>query len=244
MPSARSAKSAQGAKKKPGPKPLAGSSRRGRKGGGQRLPRQPTDEKTTAAIEAQKKAAASGPMTAVKQANRDTLMMTLRVQGWTDSEIAEEFGLTASAVHKAIKKKREAMPDLLDLDPVEIIRSLVEGFQASVADFEKMAYNYADDHPSAAVGAKRAADEARRNLAGLLQTTGTLPHDLGQVRHLVEVRVAVIEIVDSIKSFREVVASTKLPAQSKRAIEGAAEEVTETLHRVAGLEPAKNGTGG
>lgn len=172
---------------------------------------------------------------AAQQALRDTLIVVRKGQGWTWEVIAEEAGISVSAAKRAYAAKRDAMPDLLEEDPMEIVRRLVEGFLSSIGDFEQMAVAYAEKHPPAAVGAKNGADRARRDLAELLQATGTLPKELGQLRVLVDVRYTVRMIVEAVERFEVSVREAKLPPKKRGPILEASGEVRSRLEEVAGI---------
>lgn len=187
----------------------------------------------------------SGPrLTAAQQSLRDSWMVVRISQGWTYQEVSAEAKISVSAAKRAVKAKRDAMPALLEQDPVEIITYLVEGFQASIGDFEKMALAYSGAHPSAAVGAKKAANDARASLTTLLQSVRVLPHDLGTMRHLVDLRAVVVAVLDGVEEFQEKVRAEKLPKAKREPVLAAAQELTEKLEKVAGLEdPPANGNG-
>jgi hypothetical protein len=188
----------------------------------------------------------SGPrLTAAQQSLRDSWMVVRISQGWTFPEVAAEAKISVSQAKRAVKAKREAMPALLEQDPVEIITYLVEGFQASIGDFEKMALAYSQAHPSAAVGAKKAANDARASLTTLLQSVRVLPHDLGTMRHLVDLRAVVAAVIDGVEAFEKKVEEEKLPKAKREPVLAAAHELTEKLEKVAGLEdlPPASGNG-
>jgi len=183
-----------------------------------------------------------GPrLTAARQALRDTLMLTRKAQGWTNGAIAAEAGISVTAAKDAMRNRRETLPDLLDQDPMEIIQNLLEQISASAGDLELMAVAYSEAHPSAAVGAKKAAHEARRDLASLLQATGKLPKELGTLRHLVDVRAVAVQIITGLDEFLEAVRAAKLPPAKRKPILEAADRLERTLETMTGSAETRKG---
>lgn len=185
-------------------------------------------------------------LNAAQQNLRDTLIVVRVGQDWEWEAIAEEAGISVSQCQRAYKAKRNAMPDLMSMDPLDIVRELVEGFQLSITDFEAMASAYVVDNPPAAVGAKKAANGARADLAALLQATGQLPHELGTLRHVVELRAVVGQIVTVVAGFEAKVKRMKLDPAQKRRVVKAASETRKELESIAGTarevdQPADSG---
>ena len=65
-----------------------------------------------------------------------------------------------------------------------------------------MANAYADTHPAAAVGAKKAAAQARERLVALLQVTGRLPRDMGEMGDLMDLRELATAMVHVVREFK------------------------------------------
>lgn len=177
-------------------------------------------------------------LTVPQQHLRDSLMLQRKAQGWNWPAIAEEAGVSERAARDAVKKLKESSPDLMNMDPVAIVEQLVEGFQASIGDFERMALAYADKHPSAAVGAKKAADDARRNVAEILQATGKLPRELGTIRGVIEVRAVIAVVAQAVFAFREDVSKVKLPAKERAKLDRAAKKLDKSLASAGGAVAA------
>lgn len=176
-----------------------------------------------------------GPrLTAAQQSLRDSLMLARKAQGWTWAEIAAEAGIAQKTAKAAVKAKREASPPVLDQDPIKVASGIVEGFQASIADFERMALAYVEVHPSSAVAAKRSADDARRNLAVLLQGLGVLPHELGRLSFVVDIRATVTAIVGALGDFERVVNGTEAPKKEKTKLLRASGKLRNALEDIAG----------
>lgn len=174
-------------------------------------------------------------LTTAQKSVRDTLIVERRLLGWEWPEIAAETGLSIKQCQRNFKDRVDLMPKLASMDPLEIIEVLVKGFQSSVIDFERMAMAYADRNPSAAVGAKRAAVDTREKLGSLLQSTGQLPHDLGTLHHIYEIRVVAKKIVELVQTFEARVKTIDLPEETQKEILGHAGEISDGLREL--VEP-------
>jgi hypothetical protein len=176
------------------------------------------------------------PLTLPEKSLRDSLILQRRAQGWAWAEIAAEAGLTVGGAQRAFRAKRAILPQLLSQDPMEVVEQMIEGFQASIGDHEKMAAAFASINPGAAVSAKRGADEARRNLLFLLQSIGFLPHELGTIRWLVESRQVVEVIVAQLVSFESTLKDLDMPDDSRKVIEEGAGTLRAALLSAANLD--------
>lgn len=165
---------------------------------------------------------------------RDSFILQRRSQGWTWEEISGEIELSITQCKRAAKAKRETMLQILDMDPIAVVKKIIDGFEASIGDLEKMAVEYAAHHPSAAVGAKKGADEARRNLIQLLQSIGFLPQELGTIRWVVEVRQIVELITQSVARFETRIGELELPENTRKQLEEEAGELRGALEQAAG----------
>lgn len=191
------------------------------------------------------KSGKGGKMSAAEQSVRDTLMLSRKIQGFSYPEIAAEFGLNKITVEKAIKNKREATELLLDRDVVDIVEGMIEELQATAVDFEKIALSALKTRNlNSAIGAKRGAMEARRDLRELLQSVGALPHDLGTVHHIVDIRAVVIQINENVEKFVAAVEEVDLPKETRSKVLGAAKRVSGTLDEIAEAPHAVGTTNG
>ncbi len=137
-----------------------------------------------------------------KQALRDTLIVTRKAQDWPIESIAAEAGIGVRAVHRVLADREAVGEALLDRDPIDVVKTIAAQLQGSIGDFEAMAYAYGESHPSAAVGAKKGADQAREKLLVLLQATGRMPKDLGGLGDLMAMRALAEEMVDAVRAFK------------------------------------------
>lgn len=183
-----------------------------------------------------KKAPTGKRLTAAKQSLRDTQMLVRKHQGFSIREIAAEVGLSQKQTRTIIKEKQAAQEKLLELDALEIIERLVEELQASIGDFEKIALAAIEQHHlPAAVGAKRSANDARKELRELLQSVGALPHDLGTLTHLIDFRAVVAVLFDTVEGFVKQVEEMKLPKAKRQQVLNAAGTVTAKLDELGGV---------
>jgi AcrR family transcriptional regulator len=160
-------------------------------------------------------------LSSAKQALRDTLIVTRKAQDWPIAAIATEAGVSVRTVHTVLREREQMGQDLLARDPIDVVKTMATQLQGSIGDFEAMAYAYGETHPSAAVGAKKGADQAREKLLMLLQATGRMPRDLGGLGDLMGMRELASEMVDAVRAF-------------KRG-EADADHVEETFTRALGL---------
>lgn len=160
-------------------------------------------------------------------------MLTRKMQGWPMEAIAEEAGISQRAASAALTKLKRDMPNLLQKDAIEVATNLVEQYEASIAASEMLARDYATTNPNAAIGARRAADASRRDLVTLLQGLGKLPHELGTMRHLVDLRATIRLVVDVVDQFVVRVEEAKLPPRQRTPLLKAATEARATLREFA-----------
>ncbi len=113
-----------------------------------------------------------------------------------------EAGVTERQVLRVLADRQALGQALLDRDPIDVVKRMATQLQASVGDFEAMAYAYGETHPSAAVGAKKGADQAREKLLVLLQATGRMPKDIGGLGDLMGMRELAGEMVDVVRAFK------------------------------------------
>lgn len=175
-------------------------------------------------------------LTNAEKSVRDTLIVERVALGWGWEDVAKEAGLSIEQTKRNYRARLKALPQLLEMDPMKIIELLVQGFQNSILDLETMAKDYGEKHPSAAVGAKKAAVETRKDLAQLLQATGQLPHELGTLRHLVDIRLSVRKLLEIVERFEGKVTTVKLADGSEVEVleADAAQELKGGLRELAG----------
>jgi len=137
-----------------------------------------------------------------RQGLRDTLVVQRKAQGWHLETIAVEAGITVRQVSRVLREREAVGQALLDRDPIDVVKQMATQLEASIGDFEAMAYAYGETHPSAAVGAKKGADQAREKLLVLLQATGRMPKDIGGLGDLMGMRELASEMVDVVRAFK------------------------------------------
>ena len=182
----------------------------------------PSPRKAKSIEDRAKDAKANGKrLSAAKQSLRDTLIVQRRAQQWTLEAIAAEAGVTTRTVSRVLAEREAIGEALLDRDPIDVVRDLAMQFEGSVADFEAMASAFVETNPTAAIGAKRGADQARERLLLLLQSTQRLPRDMGGLGDLMGMRELASDMVTVVHAFKRGEAS--------------ADDVEETFTRALGL---------
>jgi hypothetical protein len=166
---------------------------------------------------------------------RDTLILQRRAQDWTWEAIAAEAKLSVRATQEAAERRRTELPLALKADPLSVVDDIMLGFQTSIGDFEALAVRYQEQHPSAAVGAKGRANDARNSVLVLLQATGRLPEDLATLRQLIEQRAVATAMVDSMERFASDVAELDMPEALRTPLLEAVEKVQGTFSDLIGL---------
>lgn len=122
-----------------------------------------------------------------KRLLRDSAIVARVQAGVPTSTVAAEFEVTQRTVQRVVERF-DAAPTLLDARPMEIIERMLRRWQRMIADFEGLAYRYADSNPTAALGAKKAAADAANELTRLLVQVGKMPENLEYFRTTAEVR--------------------------------------------------------
>jgi hypothetical protein len=139
----------------------------------------------------------NGRLTAREKVERDAEIVSARASGLPWSEIAAEHRISGRQCRTIVNEygKTGITPRLRD--PVEVVDQMLEryeGFQERLIDIADTATN-----DSARVGAIKAAMEAMRSQAELMQAIGVLPRDLGRMAVAIDVRRvarAAIEVLD------------------------------------------------
>ena len=184
-----------------------------------------------------------GPrLNSAERSLRDTLIVQRRAQNWDWPAIAAEVKLTVTATKQAYDRKVKSLTPLMEVDATKILEGLIEGLQFSIGDLEQLAVAAVEERSvSAAVSAKKAANEAREKLQDLLQTTGLLPHDLGTIKHQIEFRVVVVEVVNLVLGFVGTIEKLDLPEDVRPKVLEAADGLTTDLEQLDGNTPSTNG---
>lgn len=136
-----------------------------------------TQKANTTAKRAKDAGATGGRLTSAKAALRDSMIVARAAQKVPWGDIAREAGVSARQCQRIVKHAQQ-VPSPVEQTPMQLVEDLVRGFSRSIADYEGMAFAWADTNQSASLGAKKAADETRARLAALLETVGKLPDNL------------------------------------------------------------------
>lgn len=172
---------------------------------------------------------------------RDTVMLQRLAQGWGLEAIAAEAGITEDAARERVARARKNHPLVLTLDPVQVVEDVLLGLQLSIGDFEALSSAAVEQQNiAAAVGAKKGADGARLEVIQLMKDIGRLPEDLGDFRHLIDLKEVAATMVQAVEAFTARVAEMNLSKKARAELDAAAGEVRETFAEwYGGDAPAK-----
>jgi hypothetical protein len=203
-----------------------------KKGGGHSTKaKKPTDKRKGVQRKARRK---TKRLSAAQRSALDSQMVAEQIRGIPLSEIAAAHRLKPAEVKKRITERRENLPRLLDQDAAVLIENFVVELQTSIGDLEAIATAALDgNNLNVAVGAKGRANVAREQLKELLQSVGALPHDLGTLTWVIDIRAVVTEINTAVVAFVEGVAAMPLPDANRQEVIEAAEKVTGRLDEIA-----------
>lgn len=184
-----------------------------------------------------------GPnLSAAQIAIRDFQIVKQRRElGWSWREIAEAHGLTQKAAQEAERRTLEAIPDLMNMDPVGIAENILREYLMSVRILDQMAAEYSEKNPSAAVGAVKGANDAREKVTALLQAMNRMPKELGTLRHLIDVRAISVRMLDTIDQFerRMEELGDAIPPGPRKELGAATIEVRSTWEELIGVRDAE-----
>lgn len=182
------------AKKEPARKPPGG----GAKSAKAKKPAARSKAATAAAAAAKAANARGKRLNASKAALRDSLIVARKAQDWPWEAIAAEAGITPRRCQQIVEEHRGIKSPLEEL-PMRLLEDLSMGLKLSIGDFEAMAAAHAEVNPAVALGAKKAANEARRDLLDLLQAVGKLPENLELFRTEAEMQRLAEQMVEKIE---------------------------------------------
>lgn len=129
---------------------------------------------------AKKAGATGGRLTAAKTALRNALIVQrATVDRWPWPMIAEEAGVSEKQCRRVVEDAGSA-PSPLDVTQSDLIEEWATGYRQSITTLTVLAANA--DNTAAAVGAIKAANDARDKLIALLQAIGHIDHDLGTLK--------------------------------------------------------------
>lgn len=188
------------AKKKPPAKRKAGT--RGARTAAKSAAASATKKNADAAAKRAKDAGAKGSgerLSAAKKLLRNSAIMARKAQRVTNAAIAAEFDITERSVERIVADMR-TVPSPLDELPMQILEELTTGLRISIGDYERMAFAWFDVNQSAALGAKKAADETRARLGALLAEVGKLPTNLELFRSEMEMQRIAEEMVGMMRA--------------------------------------------
>lgn len=141
----------------------------------------------------------------VQKQQRARVIGMRRVQGLTWDLIAREVGLTSRQCKLELAAYERDNPDTLDFfkaDPVKLFQEMMSGIYYSISDFEGLAFAALEQgNLAAAVGAKKAATDAREKIVEIERALGLLPQDLATFRTLFDLREIASRTIDLVEAF-------------------------------------------
>lgn len=153
-----------------------------------------------AAAKAAKGAGATGRrLGSAKQQLRDSMIVARKAQGLSNAMIASEARVTERTVERVLADRR-GVRSPLDESPMQLLEELAVGFRLAIGDYEAMALAWFETNQTAALGAKKAADETRIRLAAFLSDVGKLPSNLELFRSEAEMQRIAEEMVRTMQA--------------------------------------------
>lgn len=156
-------------------------------------------------------------------------------QGRSAAVIGEEFGVSKRTVERVLNSP-EPVESPLGKSPMKLVKELADGFQRDIGDFEAMAAAHAPTNPSVSLGSKKAAHEARKDLAWLMQQLGRLPVDLSQMRTALDAHQIGTAMVEAIEAFEVRIDALPLDDEQTAAVADAAHNLRAAFAELIGDE--------
>jgi hypothetical protein len=125
-------------------------------------------------------------LTAEQQVERNRMFVEMRLRGVSIDRTAQTFGLHRDTVLRAMREFRKSNPTLRTQDPIDIVDEMLLGYQADLEELATISATAKSDN--ARIGAVNSRMVARDRIIALLQSTGVLPHDLGNLKIEIDVR--------------------------------------------------------
>lgn len=123
----------------------------------------------------------------VKVALRNSMIVAMHARGDSFADIAKEAGITQKACRNVVDLAKKAN-SLLDEQSTQLLEDQIREWVSSIANYKALAHAWADSNQNAALGALKAADEARKSLMTLLENVGKLPTDYERFMSEMELR--------------------------------------------------------
>lgn len=134
-----------------------------------------------------------GRLSPLERVRRDAQIITALKRGISGDRVGAQFGLSGRQVRRIRALYRQDQPDLDELEPAEIVKDTLDGYEAAIEELALIAST--SNHDPTKVGAIRTRLEAMRGRIELLQSVGVLPHDLGQIRVIDDAQAVVAAIL-------------------------------------------------
>lgn len=145
------------------------------------------------------------------KAIRDAAIVARHVARTPHRLIAAEFGVSVRTVEDVVAEFRRA-PSPLERLPMSIVEDYARTLERAVAEFEAMAARQETINSSVSLGARKAAQDARRDFLTLLAGLGKLPDNLEVFRmesELARLGQLVIDALDAVADGRVAAAEAR-----------------------------------
>jgi hypothetical protein len=121
-------------------------------------------------------------MTTSDRAARNSQIVEARLRGLGEITVANRFAVTPRQVRRVLAEHRKSRPRLDDIDPLEVVRDALDGYEALAEELALLAER--TSHDGVRLGAIRGRLDVQKARLDLLQAAGLLPADLPQLRVL------------------------------------------------------------
>ena len=141
-------------------------------------------------------------LTTTEQFKRNVEIVADKCRGEQWAVIAERHNISVKQARRVFAAYREQADTILETDPVEVVRELLEGYLADIADCTQV-YRDAigDNNINGRIGAINARMAARQKATELRQAVGNLPRDLGTLRLEIDAQITVDRVIKVLERF-------------------------------------------
>lgn len=129
-------------------------------------------------------------MSRPEQVKRNLEIVSKRLQGVDEHEVAAEFGIGARRVRQIVAAYRATRPALREHDPMQIVDDLIDGYMSDISTLARVQSTAEGrNNFNAVIGAVNSKTTIRARLVELMQAVDVLPHELGTLKLVMDGRV-------------------------------------------------------
>lgn len=118
--------------------------------------------------------------------SRNLDIVAAKTRGMSYRMVASSFQISEGHVKRLVRQWRKFQPTLRTMGSTEILDEILEAHQAAIEELALLGTTAKQE--SVRVGAIKAKLDALKTVVEILQATGNLPHDLGQLRLSIDVQ--------------------------------------------------------